>query len=282
MCNIKNLCGIVTYNPEMERLYENISAIYLQVDQVIIVDNGSKNIDNIKDMVKKFNKDILIIELNSNYGIATALKKIMDYADKNEYKWVLTLDQDSVCNEDIIKHYMKYIYIHNIGMLTCNIIDRNFKENNNIVEIDEIIEIPMCITSAAFVNVDAYNHTAGYDEKMFIDWVDFDICIQLRNAGYKIMKVNYDGLLHEVGNGKNVKIFGKQYIAYNHSSFRQYYMARNHFYVAKKYPNIISLKNEIKKEIRFWIIIILFERNKVSKLLARCRGMMDVRKLFKN
>ena len=37
--------GIVTYNPNMKRLIENVNAILPQVEQVILVDNGSANIN---------------------------------------------------------------------------------------------------------------------------------------------------------------------------------------------------------------------------------------------
>ena len=40
--------GIVTYNPKIERLIENINSIYPQVDKVIVYDNGSENIEDIK------------------------------------------------------------------------------------------------------------------------------------------------------------------------------------------------------------------------------------------
>ena len=44
----KYLAGIVTFNPDIERLNENISAIINQVDKVVVVDNGSENADDIK------------------------------------------------------------------------------------------------------------------------------------------------------------------------------------------------------------------------------------------
>lgn len=40
--NIKNVCaGIVLYNPDSERLAENIKAARPQVEQIILVDNGT-------------------------------------------------------------------------------------------------------------------------------------------------------------------------------------------------------------------------------------------------
>lgn len=38
------IAGIVSFNPEINRLANNISAIALQVERVIVIDNGSKNV----------------------------------------------------------------------------------------------------------------------------------------------------------------------------------------------------------------------------------------------
>ena len=56
-----------------------------------------------------------------------------------------------------------------------------------------------CLTSGCFMRVSAHKDTAGYDVRMFIDCVDFDICYSLRAAGYKIVRIPYDGLIHEIG-----------------------------------------------------------------------------------
>ena len=44
--------GIVLYNPDVERLHENINGIINQVDALILIDNGS---DNIKEIENKYN-----------------------------------------------------------------------------------------------------------------------------------------------------------------------------------------------------------------------------------
>lgn len=84
MKDITVLAGIVTYNPEISRLRENIESIITQVKQVIVVDNGSSNIGDIKKIIKNFERTVLV-ELNENLGIATALNKIGEYAVQKEF-----------------------------------------------------------------------------------------------------------------------------------------------------------------------------------------------------
>ena len=50
---------IVSYNPKVDLLNENIDAIISQVDAVLIVDNGSKNIERIRLSISDKNIHIL-------------------------------------------------------------------------------------------------------------------------------------------------------------------------------------------------------------------------------
>lgn len=267
---MKVLAGIVLYNPNLERLKENINSILKQVDSIVCIDNGSNNIDAIKELL---NPDIYLIEFKENLGIATALNEILFYASRKNYEWFLTLDQDSVCMPFLIENYEKHLYVENPGIIGCTIKDRNFKTINN--KKNDIDEIKECITSASFCNTAALIKVGGFSDEMFIDSVDFDICLKLRKNGYKIYKIGYVGLLHEVGKGKNVRLLWKEKVAYNHSALRNYYMARNHIYMAHKYPKDISIVNVILKEIEFDIIILFFEKNKIRKLRMRYKGIID-------
>lgn len=278
----KVLAGIVTYNPDINRLKENIQAVSTQVGTILIVDNGSANFNDIANLIREFcDKDIKLKANNSNKGIAAALKQIMDFAYENSYLWVLSLDQDSVVMSGLVSRYLLFLEENTdktIGILTCNIIDRNFEPITEQGSY-QYKEVQFCITSASFMSVNAYKILTGYDVKMFIDYVDFDICLQMKQKGFSTVKLNYDGVLHEVGKGKNVRLLFKKYIAYNHSVFRQYYMARNHIYLAYKYPNEVSLFKEWIREFRSWAIIILYEDNKMKKIQSRIKGLKDIRKL---
>lgn len=269
----KTMAGIVLFNPDLERLNENIDAIVTQVDHVLLVDNNSKNFKEIEASFRGREK-ISLLKNSDNLGIATALDEIMQYASQNCIDWVLTLDQDSVCQPGLIAEYKKYLDLPLVAMLTCRITDRNFKVDYGIQKALDVTEIEKCITAASFVNVSAYEASDGFDKKMFIDGVDFDICLNLRQHGFKIYRVNYDGLLQEVGNGRNVKLFGKPYIIYNHSPFRCYYIARNNIYLARKYVDV-SMKHMIGKEILAEIATVLYEDQKMEKLKQRWRGFYD-------
>lgn len=269
---MKILCGIVTYNPNMERLKENVDAVVKQVDQLLIFDNNSSNISELKKFVDSNN--ISLYSNQTNSGIAHALKYIMQYSIENKYDWVLSLDQDTVINNDLIENYKKYINVENVGAMTCNYKDRNTEELEFELS-DTEAEIEGCITSGFFLKVTAYQETQGYDEKMFIDGVDFDICNALRRKKYKIIRIPFVGFLHELGNSRIFQFGNKKIKVWNHSSFRKYYIFRNAIYVARKYPEYYSLHKEMEFRIKDLLKIILFENNKIDKLNKSIKGMND-------
>lgn len=269
-----NICaGIVLFNPEIERLRENIEHIRKQVPLLILVDNGSSNLEEVKSLIWKL-PDIILLENGKNLGIGQALNCILRKAQKDNYDWVLTLDQDSVTSYGIINAYREFLENcsdKNIGCLTCNIVDRNFsleKRKTGFQEID------YCITSGSLMNIDMTLKVGGFDESMFIDKVDCDVCINLKKHGYKIVRVDYDGLLHEIGHAKQINLGFRKWELYNHSSFRRYYMCRNASYLLKKYHDMYVFKMFLKEIFQF-ILVLLFEEDKKEKAGKSIRGFFD-------
>lgn len=266
------VAGIVLYNPDIERLQENLSHIVGQVAKVVCVDNGSKNIDAVNCLLKNY-ENVEIVYFSQNKGIACALNEIVRYAEKSSFSWVLTLDQDSVCDDSIVQHYRKYIEKNEtkrIGCITCFIKDRNFSDNSNKYREQDIL---YCITSGSLMNVAAMRDVGYFDEKMFIDKVDVDICINLRNHGYRIVQIGYVGLLHEIGHAKQINLGFRKWELYNHSSFRRYYMCRNASYLLLKYRSYYVLSFFLK-EIFQTILVFLFEKEKLLKLKVSVVGFI--------
>ena len=269
------LCGIVTFNPEISRLEENLKAIVNQVDKILVIDNKSNNLHEIRDLLRKYNIEIQCN--NSNYGIAYALNQILDYALLNNYEWFLTLDQDSVAQKDLIKKYLEYIQIDSVAIITCNITDRNYETVYKDKE--EFKYINQCITSGSFNNTKIMKKIGGFDNKMFIDFVDFDICATVRENNYKIIRINYNGLLHEVGHTKIVRILWKKEKIYNHSPFRTYYIIRNSIYYNKKHKTKHRLIANLKILKRI-LLILIFQNNKKENLKAIVKGYKDSKKML--
>ncbi|SFG04014.1 rhamnosyltransferase [Lachnospiraceae bacterium C7] len=276
------LAGITLFNPEMDRIDENIAAVIDQVDAVLCVDNGSSNLQEIEEKVlSKYPADKLIVEKNGdNLGIARALNQMFEYAKANGYEWVLTLDQDSVVPDNIISEYKKYTdKLENIGSLSPLILDRNY--GNNEDNKGDVEELDKCITSASLTPVEAWEKVGGFFEELFIDLVDHDFCAKLVENGYKIYRINTVKLLHELGHGVSHRFLGKKITVMNHSPFRKYYIVRNRLIYMYMHKNSINIKKEKIKYYMFLIKTVLYEKDKMKKFKVMRKGAKDGKAFIK-
>ena len=269
---MKYLSAITTYNPDPSRLEENLRALLPQTDFLLITDNGSANFADIKALAGKLCHDagteLELIQNEKNLGVARALWQIMDFAEGNGFDWVLTLDQDSVAAPELIEHYLEYASYPSAGALTCVIKDRNFTESFP----DTAAPVDKCITSGCFMSTEAYKKTPGYNPELFIDKVDFDICCALRRAGYEIICVPYEGLLHEVGHAKNVSVAGRGTVVFGQPAWRRWYSARNGIYIARKY-GYESTAKALARELKDVLAVFIYEDDRAAKLKAGIKGI---------
>jgi rhamnosyltransferase len=182
----KVCAGIVTFNPDIVLLGKNIRAIKDQVNQVVICDNGSKNLPAIKTRVNEIDSNIIIIELKENFGIAYALNIICRFSQRNQYEWALTLDQDSICPICLVQELLKYANLEMVGVVSPNVAYANNEEFINKKQ-NAYEFVTWNITSASLTNINVWDLIGGFDESYFIDKVDLDYCISYQ-AGYKVIE----------------------------------------------------------------------------------------------
>lgn len=263
--------GIVTYNPDMKRLRDNIYAVIGQVSSIVIIDNASDNIGDILSLTDEVG-NIQCIRNNINCGIAQALNMIFEKCMGEGYEWVLTLDQDSICPLNMIEEYKKSMDV-NIAILCPKVIDLNMR--NEVHEDKNNFFVKRCITSGSLTNIKAWNAINGFDEKMFIDAVDFDFCDRLGKCGYRILQINSVKMMHEIGYTQKKKFLFFHVLVRNHSAFRKYYIAKNIVYLDRKNECITYPVSTILREIKLLFIVLFYEKDKVHKIKEIMRGMSD-------
>ena len=237
--------GIVLFNPDNEdRVQKGLTSILKQVERVYIFDNSTK-----KHSITFPTKVIYITE-NENKGIAYALNRIVEKAEADGYTWVVTMDQDSVMPNGLIKAYEEHIHDNTIGIICPQVIDsrRSYMEIKR-EPAEEFINY--CITSASCTNLEGWKCVGGFDEWLFIDLVDNDFCKRIIASEYKILRLNNLVLDQEFGKiipkGERVQKFwnreaktlhndnfGKLGYSKSVSPMRVYYTCRNILYVNKK------------------------------------------------
>lgn len=277
--------GIVTYNPDIERLSLNINSILKQVNTLVIIDNNSENYNEIEKIAD--NRKIILVHNNVNVGIGAALNQIVEKLHSFNMNWALLLDQDSIIDEEIIFNYEKYLD-SNIGLLTPYIVDINkiTLEEYKKLKLEKTSLVNFAITSGSLININICNKLGRFDESLFIDGIDTDYCRKLSINKYKQIRVNSTYILHEVGKAEKTFLYrihrdnaGKfsimKYYRTNHSLQRIYYMARNNIILTRRYKKYYSSFKGYFFTFSYMFGKILFEKRKIKVFKAVVRGIKD-------
>lgn len=266
--------AVIFYNPNSQNV-SNINDYISLVDKLYIIDNSSKDNSNMLPQ----NDKIVYVANMQNLGIAKALNSAANLAIKDKYSWMLTLDQDSHLTKSELKQMIDYINKNDtskIGILSpWHVINTN--EQKPKKEIDYPLEV---MTSGNLVNLKIYLEIGGWDNKMFIDCVDFDYCMNLKIHGFKVVRLNYVEMKHNLGDIKVIHFCRRNFVCSNHNYIRRYYMVRNTFYLSKKYDGYFPeyfhfLKRGLRGQMQN---IILFEKDKYRKIRNMYRGYIDFKK----
>lgn len=267
---------VVLYNPDTN-IVDNLSSYIDFVEKVYVVDNSNFSNESLFYTLP-FADKIEYVFNKGNLGIAKALNIGCQLAIQQGMKWVLTMDQDSKflnldhtiisqisrTGDDRIALYYPTYLIEGV------VYDKYIEENNAPIVV---------MTSGNFINLNVYTAIGGFEDKLFIDYVDIDYCLKIKAAGYSMALLRDATLAHELGHSKHVAFLSIRAIVTNHSSLRRYYITRNRMYVYKKHKNVSTVFSQTEKRIFINDIlkIILFEDDKILKFKSIIKGYLDYR-----
>ncbi|CAH0416490.1 glycosyltransferase [Periweissella fabaria] len=264
---------IVTYNPEIERLTQNILAVLNQFNDVLIVDNCSQNINEIKAIAK--NKNVVIIALDNNMGIAYAQNVGVKHYQDNGNKWVLMLDQDTIIPENT---YLKMTNLPQFQSKTTGILGMRYLPREGDLDVHKVTRI---IASGNLINIGAWDKVGGFDNDLFIDQVDFDFNYKLQLTGYDIWQIDSLKMKHDVGkqptNIKYARFLSNLFNLNNiteHSEMRQYYIYRNSIIIRKRYPEFFNNIGVVKFTLKMIILSFAYE-HPFKKITAALKGISE-------
>lgn len=298
------VCGIVIFNPELDRLKANIKE--LQEDDAKIVFFVNDCDAECNKYIKSIENAIVLTQ-GKNVGIATALNEIFKCAQELGEEWVLTFDQDSVISDEYLLQMSKKAEDadEEIACICPKVVDkRRIFPANKIVNYEGTEQyVQMCITSGSYTRIRSWEQVGKFDDYLFIDLVDNDFSKRLVQSGWKILRMNDVELNQEFGNieprnkktverikslcdkVKNKKLaVNISKLAYKKkvSPLRVYYTNRNIIYLNKKlrkYGGIgyesYSCKSYVGFLFSFILPSILRAQNKKKVLSSTITGIRD-------
>lgn len=273
--NIEKIgAGIVTFNPELERFERVLAAVCDQVEKIWIVDNHSTNIEGIKTIIHKYPNVVLTVN-KQNIGIATALNQIFRMADNENYSWILTLDDDSICGMDLVRKLYFFTKRKRVGIVCAKVTDDAMEDRVKRKE-KKVKLVEDCITAGALTSVTAWKTVGGFDDVMFIDFVDIEFCERLRQGGYRIIRNSEVCVNQQYGSitGK-IRVLGVTLYIFNYAPERIYYSVRNQIYFIRKHRNNIRVMQRGFFLTGFCGKHLLFEKNRINTIKAIAEGLVD-------
>lgn len=269
---------IVTWNtgPELEC---GLTAISPQVEEIIIVDNGSRPdyVAALEQLSKKFSATLL--RNTENLGIAAALNRGVTYAIEKGYDWVLTLDDDSEPQPDMVRKMLEAYYTSTEDQGTIAVIAPNYIALKGLAyKGEEPFFVSTAITSGQLVKAEVFSKVGFYKEDLFIDGVDHEFCLRILKHRFKTMLVPGAVLKQRFGPQPKVhSVFGKKIAVSNHRPERYYYIYRNSVCLYKNYLLTAPLwifKNALLNAYLL-LKVLLFEEDRPKKILMIIRGCLD-------
>ncbi len=221
----ENVGGLlVTYNPVINSFKEVLDSVTKQVSILIIIDNGSANIDDLIHLCS--NPSVRVIRNQNNFGIAKAMNLgVAELKKVSKVEWVLLLDHDTILQDGYVSILIdklslspfrpEQIWIvrgieHYVGKSATK--ERNFVSK----------KINGAILSGSLVRMEALNNIA-FREEFLIDFVDADFYREIRKSKHLAVCFNNVFMTHSLG--KTIDFKGRP--TTYHDSSRVYLATRN-------------------------------------------------------
>lgn len=277
---------IVTYNPNQnDSIYSKLELLSKYIEYIIVVDNASKDAPVIPN-----SHNISLIINEENYGHAKALNIGCEVLHSKGAEYALLIDQDSDFNiENIHQLLLKMIEFHPamigpqiyIKSLGDTQIPKYLKRKKvgfrKAPIINEVEEVYINITSGSLINLDIWDSVGRFNESLFIEGVDDEYALRLRQNGHKVLVARDIKLYQQYGKMKPQKKFGITFRPTNHSPLRLVYLYRNKIQIMKQYffkePGYVLF--QILSLINRFIVIMICEENKILKIKAIFKGCIQ-------
>lgn len=264
---------IVTYEPEVELLAANIDAVLGQVEGLVLIDNASSSLPG---FLEGIDPRVEIHRQSENLGLSKAMNLAAIRARAGGADAILMLDQDSVVSAGAVAALSSALSSHpGRSIAAAHMVDRNVDSTSG-VSADTLEVVDACITSGSLIRLSDWAAVGGWDEALFIDYVDFDFCLRLRMRGKEVVIDHATTMDHGIGNARKVG----RVVAWGHGEPRLEHMASDVVLYARKHRRSPAELQVVPRGVAralaglCWkaVVIVRYEQSKSAKLRAMARG----------
>lgn len=269
---------VVLYHPD-EELPENIASYAGQVDVLFAIDNSESGADTMATRLRE-SGNVVHVANGRNLGVAAALNMGARMALENHCDYLLTMDQDSSAAPGMVDELLACFdgsAAADIGIVAPYLVTKPGQEQSRAPCCEEV---PMAMTSGNLLSMAAFRSIGPFMEELFVDFVDIEYCLRLRERGFRIVRANRALLEHHVGRLLKFRLLFRDLYLTSHSPLRKYYKTRNRFFVADRYRDSFPAFRRADRA-RFLLELLrllFFESDKREKLAMIRKGYADYRR----
>ncbi|MFE4105232.1 glycosyltransferase family 2 protein [Almyronema epifaneia] len=269
-----------------------IAGIFKQtyaVNKIFVVDNSPKPLNILEPET-----GLVVIKSHpENIGISGGLVKAVDFGLQNNYDFLWMFDQDSIptsdCLSQLVATFDSYTYTRNVrvgivapvplDMRTEQVImPAEFRNDHFKAFAKTSFDSPcFCdapITSGSLLRLSATTTVAPPDSRLFIDGIDLDFGLRLRQKGFHNIFVPGAILHHNFATPVKFNFWGVKKILQRYSALRYYYICRNHTYLEFKnsqgFYKLTCIYRRLKVLLMKTLSILLVEPNKKFAKIWAC------------
>jgi GT2 family glycosyltransferase len=169
--------------------YKSIISEYPNIP-LYVFDNSPVTQHNTDEL----NKNIKYVSDTTNPGLSYAYNRAAEYAKDNGLEWLLLMDQDTLFCSNLLEAYQKAISENpDIKIFVPNILAgkqllsptriKLFNRNRKNVCGKLLLSEYNAINSGMLINVDAMLDVGGYNEKVWLDYSDYEFLNRMRKHG---------------------------------------------------------------------------------------------------
>jgi rhamnosyltransferase len=281
---------VVTYEPELPALEEQLRAVAPQVGAILVIDNASAvdlpawlealGLDNLQGR-----------RLPDNLGVATAQNRGIEWARAQGGRYVLLLDQDSLPAPGMVAGLLGVIHEKQAAGIAVAAVGPRYQDQRRralqpFVRVrglsigrvhchddTDVLEVDHLIASGSLIPMTTLADVGGMVDELFIDYIDTEWVLRARQRGYKAYGVCAARMRHVLG-AEPIRLLGREVVA--RPPLRHYYMFRNAMWIYRQawVPRLWKLADGLRLVQRF-VFYALFAKPRWVQVHMMLRGVSD-------
>lgn len=262
---------------------------------IILIDNKSE--DNSAEMFNRHFPEIRLIEANANLGFAGGNNLGIAYAVRENYDYIMLLNNDTIVEPDFLTPLISYMEQHpDTGVIQPLIYfqhDRSLVWNGgsyynrwlsrahtpgynkrlqpNSTSLQEVDWVTGC---AFFTRASIFQELGMLNDRFFMYYEDVDLSFRIKKAGYRLM-YQPESIIYHIA-GRSGKEAEKRKEGFIHP-ITHYYNLRNRIWMVRKYtkPHFIPTSVLYHSFYIASVMIYFILRGRFAKLKAAIRAVKD-------